>query len=180
MRLVYRSTKDEQHEAQPDERRKNLADNAYRLLTDWCWHPGKLADGSFEAGVFKTWLGEARRLTEETGHKDVAQIQIGQVLTHAPSDPSGLWIHEGVAEALDGRDAGAMRSGFTTALANQRGVHTFTVGKEEREIARQYRTKADALEANGFIRLATAVGELANQYERDANRVANRKGLLGD
>ena len=180
VRLVYRSTKDEQDNVQPDEHRENLAQNAYRLLHDWSWYPGRLVDGSFDVDAFKKWLGEAKRLTEETGHKDVAQIQIGQVLTHAPSDPNGLWIHEGVAEALNGRDAEEMRSGFTTELANQRGVYTFTAGKEEREIAQQYRTKADALEENGFIRLATAVGELANQYERDAKRAANRRSLLND
>ena len=178
--LVYRSTKDDQDDDQPDERRKNLATNAYRLLTDWRWYPGKLIDGSFDVDAFKTWLSEARRLTEETGHRDVAQIQIGQVLTYAPPDLNGLWIHEGVAEALNGRDTQEMRSGFTTELSNQRGVFTFTAGEEERSLAQQYRTKADALEANGFIRLATAVGELANQYERDANRAANRRSLLDD
>lgn len=180
VRLVYRSTKDEQDEARPDERREKLAQNAYGLLTAWRWYPGKLADGAFDVGTFKTWLGEARRLTEETGHKDVAQIQIGQVLTHAPSDPDGLWIHKGVAEELNRRDTEEIRSGFTTELSNQRGVYTFTAGREERELAQQYRIKADALEEQGFSRFATAMRELANQYERDAKHAANRRGLLDD
>ena len=180
VRLVYRSTKDDQDDDQPDERRKNLATNAYRLLTDWRWYPGRLVDGSFDVDTFKTWLGEARRLTEETGHKDVAQIQIGQVLTHVPSDPNGLWIHEGVAEALNGRDTQEMRSGFTTELFNQRGGFTFTAGEEERELAQQYRTMGEDLEERGFSRFATAMRELANQYERDANRAANRRSLLDD
>ena len=178
--LVFRSKKDDQGAAQPDERRKNLAQNAYRLLTDWSKCPGILTDDSFDIGAFKTWLDEARRITEETGHRDVAQIQIGRVLTHASPDPNGLWIHEGVAEALNGRDTGEMRSGFTTELSNQRGAFTFTAGKEERELAQQYRTKADALEARGFVRFATAMRELANQYERDANHEANRRDLLDD
>ena len=180
VRLVYRSTKDNQDDDQPDEHRENLVQNAYRLLTDWHWYPGKLADGSFDVNAFKTWLEEARRITEETGHRDVAQIQIGQVLTYAPSDPNGLWIHEGVAEALNGRDTEEMRSGFTTARFNQRDVHTFTAGKEERELAQQYRTEAEALEAKEFSRFATAMRELANQYERDANREANRRSLFDD
>ena len=180
VRLVYRSTKDNQDDDQPDEHRESLVQNAYRLLTDWRWYPGKLADGSFDVNAFKTWLEEARRITEETGHRDVAQIQIGQVLTYAPSDPNGLWIHEGVAEALNGRDTEEMRSGFTTARFNQRDVHTFTAGKEERELAQQYRTEADALEAKGFSRFATAMRELANQYERDANREANRRSPFDD
>ena len=171
--LVYRSTKDEQDDDQPDAHRENLAQNAYRLLNDWCWYPGKLADGSFDVDAFREWLSEARRLTEETGHRDVAQIQIGHVLTHASSDPNGLWIHEGIAEALNRRDTEEMRSGFTTALFNQRGVHDFTAGKEEREFSQQYRTKADALEAGEFSRFATAMRGLANEYEQDAKRAAS-------
>ena len=170
--LVYRSTKDEQDDDQPDAHRENLAQNAYGLLTDWCWCPGKLPDGSFDVDAFREWLSEARRLTEETGHWDIAQIQIGKVLTHAPSDPNGLWIHEGIAEALNRRDTEEMRSGFTTALFNQRGVHDFTAGKEEREFAQQYRTKADALEDQRFSRFATAMRGLANEYEQDAKRAA--------
>ena len=99
MCLVFlsESEKDNQDDDQPDEHEKNLAQNAYRLLNNWCWCPGKLADGSFDVDAFREWLSEARRLTEETGHRDVAQIQSGQVLTHSPSDPNGLWIHEEVA-----------------------------------------------------------------------------------
>ena len=180
VRLVYRSTKDDQDDDQPDEYRENLVQNAYRLLTDWRRYPGILADDSFDVDAFKTWLEEARRITEETGHRDVAQVQIGQVLTHAPSDPNGLWIHEGVAQALNGRDTEEMRSGFTTDLSNQRGVYTFTAGNGERELAQQYRTKAEALEARGFSRFATAMRELANQYERDAKHAANRRDLFDD
>ena len=180
VRLVYRSTKDDQDDAQPDEHREHIAQNAYGLLTDWCWCPGKLPDGSFDVDAFREWLSEARRLTEETGHWDVAQIQISQVLTHSPSDPNGLWIHEAVAGALNEKDTGTMRSEFAIELINQRGVHTFTAGKEEREFARQCRTKADALEAQGFSRFATAIRELANEYEQDAKRAANRRGFFDD
>ena len=124
--------------------------------------------------AFKAWLGEARRITEETGHGEVAQIQIGHVLTHAPSEPNGLWIHEAVAEALNGKDTGPMRSGFTTELFNQRAAHFFTAGEEELELAQKNRDKANALEAEGFSRFATAMSEFAHGYEQDAEREANR------
>ena len=174
VRLVFRSEKDTQDDAKPDEQRNNLARNAYRLLSEWRRCPGILADGSFNVDAFTTWLGEARRITEETGHGEVAQIQIGCVLTHAPSDPNGLWIHEAVAKALNGKDTGTMRSGFTTELFNQREVHGFTAGKEELELAQKNRDKAADLEAKGFSRFATAMREFAHSYERDAEREANR------
>lgn len=172
--LVFHSKKCREDEENDDDQRKHLATNAYKLLTEWNRCPGKLDDGSFSAAAFDAWLNEARRLTEESGHAEVAQIQIGHVLTCAPPDPDGLWIHHAVAAALNFRDTGEMRSGFTTQLFNDRGVFTFTHGKDERALARQNREKADALEAKGYTRFATAMREFAEQYDRQAEREEKR------
>ena len=110
------------------------------------------------------------RITKETGHSEIAQNQIGHVLTNAPKDPNGLWIHRAVASALNDRDAGKMRSSFTIELYNKRSVHGFTAGREERELARQNREKAEALETEGYSRFATAMREFARSYEHDAQR----------
>lgn len=173
--LVYRSKKSEANDPEEhDERQKHLARNAYNLLDEWNLCPGWQDDGTFNPDVFNTWLNEARRLTEESGHAEVAQIQIGHVLTRAPGDPDGLWIHNAVAAALNFRDTAEMRSGFTTQLFNDRGVHGFTHGKEERELAKQNREKADALEAKVYTRFATAMREFAEQYDRQAEREEKR------
>jgi hypothetical protein len=173
--LVFRSKKDEKDDsAEPDERKQNLARNAYKLLTEWRHCPGRCDDGTFDADAFNDWINEARRITEETGHAEVAQIQIGHVLVYAPADPSGLWIHEGVAAVLNYRDTAEMRSGFTTELFNQRGVHGFTHGKEERELAAKNREKAAALDAKGFTRFGTTMREFADRYDRDAEREEKR------
>ena len=172
--LVFRSKNDPQDDGELDDRKKNLVENAYKLLTEWRRCPGTLADDSFNVDAFNSWLDEAKRVTEETGHGEVAQTQIGYVLTRAPSDPNGLWIHEAVASALNSRDNGEMRFGFTIELRNQRGVYTFTAGKEELELAQTNRDKAEALEARGYSRFATAIREVAEQYEREAERAAER------
>jgi len=173
--LVFRSkiTSDEDCE-EPDEQKKHLATNAYKLLTEWKRCPGMQDDGSFSAEAFNAWLNEARKLTEESGHAEVAQIQIGHVLTCAPPDPDGLWIHNAVAAALNFRDAGEMRSGFTTQLFNDRGVHRLTHGQEERKLASVNRDKAESLDSKGYTRFATAMREFAEQYERQAEREAKR------
>lgn len=159
---------------EPDEKEKYLAKNAYKLLTEWKRCPGIEDDGRFSEEVFNAWLNEARRLTEESGHAEVAQIQIGHVLTCAPTDPGGLWINKTVAKALNFRDTGEMRSGFTTQLFNDRGVHGFTHGKEERRLASENREKAEQLDLEGYTRFATAMREFAEQYERQAEREAKR------
>jgi hypothetical protein len=81
-----------------------------------------------------------------------------------------LWIHRSIAKALDAKDAADMRSGFTIEYFNKRGVHTFSEGKQELAIANDLHKKADSLEETGFTRFATAIRELARNYERDAER----------
>ena len=171
--LVFRPKDQAPEKVEIDERRKNLAQNAYRLLSEWRRCPGVQDDGSFDAGAFKNWIDEARRIAKETGHAEVAQLQIGHVLTCAPPDPSGFWIHETVASVLNQKDADKMRSGFTTDLFNQRGVFTFTHGKEERELAQKNREKADVLDSKGYTRFATVMRQFAEQYERYAEREEN-------
>lgn len=173
--LVFRSKNTNEDDCEePDEHKRHLATNAYKLLTEWKYCPGRQDDGSFSAEAFNAWINETRRLTEESGHTEVAQIQIGHVLTCAPSDPDGLWIHSAVAAALNFRDTGEMRSGFTTQLYNSRGVHGFTHGREERKLASKNRKKAEALDSKGYTRFATAMREFAEQYEREAEREAKR------
>jgi hypothetical protein len=173
--LVFRSKNDSEDDLEePDEQKQHLARNAYKLLTGWKRCPGIQNDGSFDVEAFKEWINEACRITEETGHAEVAQIQIGHVLTYAPPDPGGLWIHEAVAATLNYRDTGEMRSGFTTELFNQRGVHGFTHGREERKLANQNREKAEALDSKGYTRFATAMREFAEQYDRQAEREESR------
>jgi hypothetical protein len=115
-----------------------------------------------------------KRKTRESGHFQIAMSQIGQVLAQTPPDPDGLWIHRTVAGALNDKDSANMRSGFTMKLFNLRGVHGFSAGKEELAIAAGFHKKAEALEENGFQRIATAIRELAKGYERDAECEAQR------
>lgn len=173
--LVFASKHDRKDEpVEPDERRQNFARNAFKLLTDWRCCPGLCDDETLDEESFKEWINEARRLTEETGHGEVAQNQIGHVLTYAPPDPGGLWIHEVVATVLNSRDTEKMRSGFTIGLLNQRGVHSFTHGKEERELAARNREKAEALDSRGFTRFGAAIRALAEQYDRQAEHDEKR------
>ena len=173
--LVYRSNNaSEDNYEELDEQKKNLARNAYALLTEWKRCPGIQDDGSFNAEAFDAWISEARRITEESGHAEVAQNQIGHVLTHAPPDPDGLWIHSTVAATLNLRDTKEMRAGFTIGLYNQRGAYIFTHGQEERKIANDNREKAEALESKDYTRFATEMRELAKQYDQEAERAEKR------
>jgi hypothetical protein len=172
--IVFRSDKQTGEKPQLSEAEQNIAQNAYRLLRAWRTVPGTSPTSAFDGAAFGAWLNEVVRRTKDSGHFRIALNQIGQVLPYSPPDPDGLWIHRAIADALNAKDAGEMRNGFTCELFNMRGVHGFSAGKEELEIAGRYNKQAEALEAAGFHRFATAMRELAKSYERDAERESKR------
>jgi len=172
--IVFRSKNEENESQEPTKTQESLARMGYHLLSNSIVTPGTQSDGSFNPEDFEDWLKEVKRLTKKSGHYNIALEQIGQLLTHAPTDPDGLWIHKTVAKALNDRTVQPMRSGFTMALFNQRGVYDFSAGEEERTIAKENRQKAEALEHEGFSRFATAMRDFAGRYERQAEREADR------
>jgi hypothetical protein len=176
IRAVFRSDK-EDRKTDIDDATKKIAQNGYRLLHEWAIPPGTNATDDWDPNAFREWLSSVKRTTTETGHFAVAMSQVGNVLTYAPADPSGLWIHKIAAEALNAKDAAEMRAGFTIKLFNRRGAHGFTHGHEEKEIARSLRNKADAVEKETYHRLANSLRELAKSYEQDAEREAARDAL---
>lgn len=128
-------------------------------------------DGLSEA-KFSSWLQRVKEICIESGHLEVAPINIGEVLIHRPSDPNGLWINHTVADALNAKDAEDMRRGFRNGILNSRGVHWVDpTGRPERELAEQYRQKAEDAENAGYQRLAVTLRGLADDYDREAKRI---------
>lgn len=171
IRQVFRSKNDDQQfrpEATEDE--KAIASNAYRLLNRWQRPPGLTDDGLFDPVALIAWLGNVKQKSTESGHFDFAMSVVGQVMTHAPADPSGLWIDQAAAAALNGRDVEAMRDGFRTQVFNSRGVFSPTGGSGERALAAKYKDQAAQVDEAGFTRLATTLRDLADSYERYAKR----------
>jgi hypothetical protein len=172
---VFRSDKETgESKTEVSDAQKQIAQNAYSLLHGWRILPGTQLDGTFNGDQFTAWLDEVKKHCRESGHFGVAMSQIGQALAYAPQDPGGLWIHRSIAAALDSKDVPEMRRALTTGLFNKRGVHGFSHGEEEKQIAADYRQKAKALADNGFHRVSDVVRGLAEGYERDAERESRR------
>ena len=131
--------------------------------------PGTQSDGQFLPEQFEKWLNRTKEACAESGHLEVALMNIGKVLIHAPSDPDGLWIHRTVASALNARDAENLRNSFRTGIFNSRGVHVIDpTGKPERELAQKYNQQAEEVENAGYHRFAVTLKKLAEEYEREA------------
>lgn len=172
--LMYKSDKKDKSENNPTEQQKAIATNAYKLLREWKTPPGTLPNGSFSNDHFKEWLETVKKECSESGHLDVALSTIGQVLIYAPPDPSGLWINKTVADALNSKDAEAMRSGYRIGIYNSRGVHFVDpTGKPELELSAKYSKQAEDVENAGYHRFASTLRGLAESYTNDAKRIAD-------
>jgi len=174
IRLIYRSKKEDQPSREPTEESKAIATNASRLLREWKTPPGTQKDGTFNEALFTEWLRKVKEVCTESGHLEVALITIGEVLIHTLPDPDGLWIRRAVAAALNERDAEKMRRGFWTGIYRLRGFHWIDpTGKPERELAEQFRIKAEEVENAGFHRFAATLRSLAKDYDREAEQIIN-------
>jgi hypothetical protein len=170
--LIYRSKHAEKKDEQPDEHTTAIATNAWRLLNQWKRAPGVQDDGSFSSDYLEAWLSSVKERCSESGHFEVSMNKVGQVLLYCPPDPTGLWIIESVAKALNARDAEEMRNGFRTEVFNSRGAHWVDpTGKPERELAELWRQRAEAVENMGFARFAATLRDLTKSYDRDAERI---------
>jgi hypothetical protein len=171
LRLIFRSKHDEK-ESEGSEDNKNIATNAYRLLHDWKTPPGLQSGSKFNAENFTNWLDTVIELCTNSGHLEVALSQIGNVLIHVPADENGLWIHTSVAEALNRRNLDRLRVGYSNGVYNSRGVHWVDpTGKPEKDLADKYRRYSEDIDARGFQRFAATLRAIAENYDREAERV---------
>lgn len=172
IRKIYRSKHENQLSQESTEEMKTIATNAWRLLYVWKTPPGTQNDGTFNEERFTKWFKRVKQLSVDSGHLEVAYINIGKVLIHAPADPDGLWINRSVAAALNDRGGDKLREGFRSGAYNSRGVHWIDpTGKPERELAEQFRAKAEEIEIAGFSRFAVTLRDLTDEYDREAERI---------
>lgn len=177
IQLIYRAEGVEPEE-EPSEKHRNIATNAYHLLSTWRVVPGARANEEFKPDAFTEWLSAMEKVVKASGHYDVAMIQLGDVLVNAPEGPDGLWIHTVIAEAMNSRERSSLRDGYSTGIRNSRGVHTVDPeAKPERALAEKYRQRADQVENAGYQRLATTLRGVADSYDRDAERIISRNGV---
>lgn len=174
IRLIYRSKKEDQSPKEPTEDTKAIATNAWQLLHEWKTPPGTQENGTFSEERFTEWLKRVKEICTESGHLEVALISIGEVLIHTTPDPDGLWIRRAVAAALNDRESDGMRDGFRTGTYNSRGAHFVDpTGKPERDLAEQFRNKAEEIENAGFQRFAVTLRDIADGYDREAEQIIN-------
>jgi hypothetical protein len=178
IQTIYRSKNDvseedevDQDEDQPDvdETKASMARNAYQLLMDWNYPPGSQRDGNFNSDQLREWVALVKDSCVASGHWEVASHQIGEVLYYSPKDENELWV-DLVCELLDSKEDVEFRRGLRIRIFNSRGVHGFSGGKKEIEIAEKWERIAGEAEAKGYGRLGSTLRDLGDSYREDAKR----------
>ena len=170
IRLIYKSKKSDENEEITD-KKQNRAAHAMSLLDQWSTPPGTIGTDSFSEENLNKWLSIVKNQCDESGHLDIALQHVGKILTFAPKDSSGLWIHSAVAQVLNAKDAEHIRKGFVVQIKNSRGAYFVDPsGKPERDLANKYNKIADEIENGGYFRFAISLREIAKSYDQDAER----------
>lgn len=172
---VYRSNKEDNDEIELTENDKAQARQFERLLRNWSTIPGQDINQNFDSAKFKSWLQEVQSRSQETGHLNVAMRVIGRVLVNSPADIDGLWIDKNIAQILNEKSTLEMRSAFSSSLVTSRGPYWLdTTGEADLKLSQDFFNKADAIENEGFARLAKVVRDVAIDYKRASEQSTNK------
>ena len=171
IRMIYRSENDSIEQVEQDEVEKAADTNAWNLLYDWQRIPGLQDDGTFLADRFVQWFDSVSKSCEKSGHLDIAMEEVGKILCYTPADPDGFWINKVVLPVLDDRAAEPLRDGFSLGIFNSRGGYVVDpTGQPERDLANEWREKANAVETKGYPRFASTLRDRATSYDREAKQ----------
>lgn len=172
--MMYRPDRDDVPARETPE---HVSQNAWWALRSWRQVPGSGADGTFDTTVFDAWLSGLLGAAAQAGLLKPAEAVVGTLLAHAPADPDGLWLHRHAALVLDRRDFGVARDAFSTEIFNSRGAHWVDPsGKAELDLEAKYLAQAEACEAQGYVRVAQELRQVARGYGDEGRQRARRHG----
>lgn len=151
-----------------DSQREWLGSTAYRILREMKSIPGTGSNGEIDEKILLDWITETRKLCSEHGRAETGDHHIGQLLSRAGADKSGVWPCRAVCEAMEAVASSEVGRGFAIGVRNSRGAHWRDKGgKQERELAAKYRRWADELKFE-FPYIGSVLENIAADYDKDA------------
>ncbi|NQT37886.1 MAG: helix-turn-helix domain-containing protein [Planctomycetes bacterium] len=172
--LIFRSNNEQESDTESTEEQRKKASHGYRLLMNWKRVPGTQSDGSVEEKQLLEWLESARSLCRESGHLEIADSKIGEMLASwpQPEDRDTMWPCEEICDAIEETDSDELDHGFQIGVMNSRGVicrSPLAGGDLERKEAAKYRRWAELCDMD-WPRTAASLRCVAESYEFDAQR----------
>ena len=162
----------------PPDRVKTMAQRGFKLLESVSRIPGHNEIGVLTGKDLAKWIAAVRQSASNLSRADIADINIGKVLSNAPVGDDGIWPCEPVRQVLEDIQSEAMMRGMHTGVYNSRGVHwRGEGGDQERELAAKYRTWGQALQSSHPYVASKLLMELVRTYEAEASREDTEAGI---
>jgi hypothetical protein len=188
IKAIFRPREDQGTAAnEPTEEQQATAMNAYRLLRSIEKVPGSDSDNrSVDPDALAAWITEARKSCSESGHLEICDSKIGEILAWSPPEADGTWPCIAVRDAIESVGTDDLKHGVFIGILNKRGVTSRLPtdgGQLERTEAHKYESFATALSHEWPV-TASVLRQLAEYYrdqaaEEDAEAEVVRRGRDG-
>jgi hypothetical protein len=150
------------------EQERNRALHAYRLLKAWRGLPGVGKGQAITFDSMMKWISEARAALAQSGRAVVGHLQIGEAIG-LPLGPNGERPHPEIRRLIEALGNPDVERGIEMRVFNSRGIYSPSAGREEWQLARQYRRESEG-SASVWPRTAALLGRIADTFEDWARR----------
>jgi len=151
---------------------ENRALNAREIMDSWHLLPGLEEGGFLNEDELSAWIDAARKSCGESGHVKGGDLQIGLLLSRAPSDKDGAWPHVAVRNVIERLKNNVIEKHIPFGIYNSRGVVTRNLtegGGQERSLAESYKKMIEITKTK-WPRTTAILRAMADWYDSDAKR----------
>ena len=177
LKWIYKPDDETKIEAQKngltDEQIQDRAKQAYELLHSWKNIPGVDKSGQIDYEFLKSWVNDVRKMADEYGRLEAADIYIGKALAQYPEEKDKVWPPDELCDLMETLKAESVNRNFSSATFNKRSFSSrgpFDGGDIERAKAVYYQKLATEHQ-NKFPIVTGIFEKLAKGYEEDAKRM---------
>ncbi len=129
---------------------------------------------TMDDSLFWAWIDEAYRLSREFGYITAFELCVSTLLSYSPIGKDGIWPCECVRNFFEENATETLSRHFIIGRQNQRGVHTVTGGREEKQLAELYAVYADKLMFES-PKMAAIVRQISDSYLEESKREQMRE-----
>jgi len=156
----------------------NRAELSYKLLQSWKKIPGTDPEGIVQYDELKKWISAARDIAEQKDRLNVADLQIGKLLSGSPYNVDS-WLQDSICKIIDEINSNYINDAFLTEIFNNRGVVSKAHGEggnQERNLAELFLQKSKDT-AIKYPITSSLLFKISKSYANDAKREDERSEL---
>ncbi|MDO1447413.1 hypothetical protein Q0590_14185 [Rhodocytophaga aerolata] len=153
-----------------------FATMVWELFHHWDSLPGLQADGTLDEQALKAWVSQVKELAIKESLFKGFSCQLGQILSHSPTGPEGVWPHPAVCAIIEQEANNEhLEQYFRTGCFNHHGKnHAVDGGQREKLISENYARWASELELS-FPTTARILRKLASTFLEMSENLKNEE-----